>query len=224
MWPFRVFGAASARFGQRHKHAERPPCEPGTVGAGLCTVGLDPTVSDDGTIWSKRLKVLFNYWQARRGDAARPSRADIDPLDIPDILPIVFLVDVEHMPLDFRFRLVGSEFAQKYGCDFTGRRLRDINQHAQYEAILSDYTQCAETGAPLVSRNSFINARGVYWKYERVLLPLGGPSGPVNMILGGIDINIPQTELTRFDRVRNGVPVAPRPAGARPDRRGHRRP
>jgi len=156
---------------------------------------LDPRIEAGSAIWSGRLTDLFSYWRRKFRNGGFPSRADIDPLDIPALLPVVFLVDVEGDPADFRFRLVGSEFARKYGADITGRTLREVNQHAYYDAICRDYSTCAAERIPLVSRNSFINDQGVFWKYERILLPLGAESGRVDMILGGMDINIPLSKL-----------------------------
>jgi|GEM_PF-405096 len=170
-----------------------------STAGGVSTARLAPDITDGSAIWSKRLTDLFFYWQGKRHGQSFPSRADIDPLDIPALLPIVFLVDVEGDPADFRFRLVGSEFARKFGADMTGRTLRDVNRHAHSEAILRDYGICAKECISLASRNSFINDQGVYWKYERILMPLGDGTGRVDMILGGMDINIPLSELSRLE-------------------------
>src|SRR3546814_19599704 len=64
--------------------------------------------SSDLTISSKRLQRLFDYWDRIRGERAMPSRVDIDPTDIPDLLPDVALFDVEWEPLALRYRLVGT--------------------------------------------------------------------------------------------------------------------
>ena len=55
---------------------------------------------------------------------------------------------------------------------------------------------------PILSRNSFINDQGIYWKYERVLLPLGDGNGGVGMLLGGMDINLPHSELHKLEKLR----------------------
>ena len=48
----------------------------------------------DATITDARLRALYEYWMEKRGDRAMPARADIDPTEIPDLLPIVGLADV----------------------------------------------------------------------------------------------------------------------------------
>ena len=49
---------------------------------------------------------LYRYWDGRRNGRRMPARRDIDPADIPGLLPHVSLI---HKPDgQFRFRLVGS--------------------------------------------------------------------------------------------------------------------
>ncbi len=199
MWPF---SAAKGRIGTRHDVDQASTGEIASAAGSVSTARLTPDIADGAAIWSKRLTDLFLYWQGKRNGRHFPSRADIDPLDIPSLLPVVFLVDVKGEPVDFRFRLVGSEFARKYGTDMTGRTLGEVNRHAHSGAILKDYAVCAEEGVPLASRNSFINDQGIYWRYERILMPLGDEAGRVQMILGGMDINIPLSELSRLETVQ----------------------
>jgi len=158
-------------------------------------------------IWSARLNELFDYWHAKRGRRAAATRGQIDPSDIPALLPIVFLVDVEHDPLRFRFRLVGTEFCEKFGRDFTGARLEDVNrQHAARDTVIGDYERCAGDVVPVVSRNAFPNDMGVEWRYEHLLLPLLGDDGRVNMLLGGMEIRIPIREWRKLEELHGARP------------------
>lgn len=58
----------------------------------------------------QRLHQLHAYWKSRCRDRQMPSRSDIDPIDVPTLLPCIFLVDVLNDPRDFRFRLAGTHF------------------------------------------------------------------------------------------------------------------
>jgi len=163
------------------------------------------------TIWSSRLLELYDYWDHKRHGRAAPGRADLDPADIPRLLPIVYLVDVTHSPLDFRFRLVGTEFCEKYGRDFTGERLVAVNKHDHRDEVLADYERCAALRVPVVSRRDFVNDMGVNWRYERILLPLCDDDGPVNMLIGGMDIRIPLAEWRKLERLHGEDDGAPAP-------------
>ena len=62
------------------------------------------------------IKVLYDYW-CRIAPAGRlPGRQHFDPLDIPHLLPNIWLLDVHRDPIRFWRRLVGTrieEFAGK---------------------------------------------------------------------------------------------------------------
>jgi hypothetical protein len=64
----------------------------------------------------------LDYWDSKRAGRRMPSRRDIEPTEILDLLPYVVLVDVEREPLDFRYRLVGTAVAARFGHDRTGGR------------------------------------------------------------------------------------------------------
>jgi len=212
MWPFSVTRGLA---GRRPSALPRPTAGISSVAGGVHTIPLNADAAGAPNLWSQRLTDLFLYWKAKRAGRPFPGRADIDPLDIPALLPIVFLVDVAREPANYRFRLAGSEFARKYGADPTGRTLEQVNRHAHAEAIFRDYATCATEATPVASRNSFLNDKGVFWKYERVLMPLGDAPGRAAMILGGMDINIPLDELSKLEAARSGN-SAGRSAGHRP--------
>jgi hypothetical protein len=69
------------------------------------------------------LSGLYAYWEAKRGDRLMPARADLDPLEIPQVLSHLILLDVTHDPLRFRVRLYGTEVADLRGRDLTERYL-----------------------------------------------------------------------------------------------------
>lgn len=66
------------------------------------------------------------YWQRLRGDRTMPARRDIDPVDIPGLLPYVLLVDVDDEPVAFRYRLVGSIIVSRSVRDYTGMNMTDL--------------------------------------------------------------------------------------------------
>ena len=60
---------------------------------------------------------LYHYWLAKRGDRAMPARKDINPAEIPVLLP--YLVIVDKAEDRFRYRLVGTAVVEQFGHDFT---------------------------------------------------------------------------------------------------------
>ena len=90
---------------------------------------------------------LFDYWRKQAGDKLVPSRKDIDPSGIRNLLPHVCLVDIENGMDDAVFRLAGTRVRDVYGIEVTGTCLRDIDWGARaeywdaiYKNILDEHT------------------------------------------------------------------------------------
>ncbi len=156
---------------------------------------------------SERLEELYDYWHGLAERLGRPiSRADIDPTDIaPGLLPIIKLVDVvwdSDAPDAYVFRLVGTELANKYGDDFTGRTLAQADLREQEAEIRADFNRCRDLQRPVYAENRSRSRRGVEWTFRRLLLPLI-QDGRVTMILGGVDVDIARDDgLPRAERPR----------------------
>src|ERR1044072_4742557 len=54
------------------------------------------------------LAQAYAYWDSKRRGRRMPARADLDPTEMPRLLPHLALLDIERSPLRFRYRLVGS--------------------------------------------------------------------------------------------------------------------
>ena len=64
-----------------------------------------------------------DYWQGKRRDGLLPSRANIDPAEIPRLLPNVLLSEISLSPFEVRYRLMGTEAAAMNNLDLTGKTL-----------------------------------------------------------------------------------------------------
>src|SRR5690349_7676726 len=72
-----------------------------------------------------RLRQAHDYWRRKAAGRKMPRRADIDPTEIPKLLPDVMLVDV--LPEGrYRYRLIGTENAAAHGMNATGCYLDDV--------------------------------------------------------------------------------------------------
>jgi PAS domain-containing protein len=54
----------------------------------------------------------LEYWERKRGARFAPARADIEPLDLVQVLPRIMLAEVAHDPVEFRYRLSGTGIGQ----------------------------------------------------------------------------------------------------------------
>ena len=114
-----------------------------------------------------------DYWQSKQRNGLLPSRADIEPTEIPQLLPYVLLSEVSYEPFQVRFRLMGTEAAAMNNLDLTGKTLNfDIEspdwQHYWTEA----YFLAASEGRPVFGIDSYEYRNRAHLRFEWCLLPL----------------------------------------------------
>ncbi len=144
-----------------------------------------PTPFDPATIGRPELQGLYRYWYSRHDGARLPARADLDPLDIPQLLPHLMLIDVQHEPFDLRYRLVGTALVDQMGRDTTGLRVEDGYLGDDWPRIEQDYRTAVFAARPVLTRNDIKGKQGRRLAYERLLLPLSGDGKAVDMLVGG---------------------------------------
>jgi len=130
-----------------------------------------------------RISRVYEYWRERCRDGVLPSRADIEPLDLVDVLPHLILVDVAHEPFEMRYRLVGTWICEHGGRDPTGENLEAAHFSSNWEKTRDEYRRAIDNGAPVFASARPIDAGKEFVPINRVFLPLAGPDGRVNMVL-----------------------------------------
>lgn len=139
-----------------------------------------------------KIESLHRYWLDKRGARRFPARNDIDPLEIPQLLSNIVLVDVLPSPeRQFRFRLVGTAVVQLYGADFTGQTLDEIETGNLQDIIRAGYQQVLETSAPCFQQGD-VHYQDRFWvHYRRIILPLGEREDRPDMLLAGVFFSWP---------------------------------
>lgn len=133
----------------------------------------------------ERLARLYRYWWQKRGGGVAPHRSDLNPAEIPDLLPILHLIDVRWEPLSFRHRLVGTEIVERLERDVTGKEVTaDLYGKAAGE-LLATLEQLAREVRPFRRRARLDWHRRDWLTMETVELPLVDDSGRTAMILRG---------------------------------------
>lgn len=122
------------------------------------------------------------YWNRIRSRRKMPSRADIDPLQIPRLLPYVMLVDVLATPLDFKFRLVGSRVDEIVASSYTGTLFSDLPHMARGNSIWSEYEEVVMKQVPLYSAVQYVGPDRFVRSVMHCLMPLSADGGNVDMI------------------------------------------
>jgi len=130
------------------------------------------------------LRALYLYWQELRAQGALPSRADIDPLRIPDVLDSIGLFDVEQNPRRYRIRMMGMQIVRWYGCDLTGRYLDEIDfgDRPVFTFALLDQVVDRRVAGHMTGEYTKQDGRTI--RYERLFVPLSSDGRTIDMVIG----------------------------------------
>jgi hypothetical protein len=131
------------------------------------------------------LKTLAAYWQAKKGERRAPARADLDPVEIPALMPHLVLLDVEPAPRRLRFRLVGTAVVTGLGRDLTGRYIDDLQLSETQRAMFAECHRVADTGEPACATWEYTREDGRHVRMERLVLPLSSDGTTIDMLLAG---------------------------------------
>lgn len=136
---------------------------------------------------SRLLQRIYAYWLEKRGDRAMPARADLDPIDIPALLPNLVLIDVLPPDARLKVRLVGTWIVNLFGGDYTGRYLDEIDFGEAKDDIVREYGAAAAGAVPVCSDHRYRNLGGELFDIERLILPLSADGETVTMLLIVLD-------------------------------------
>ncbi len=126
------------------------------------------------------------YWRSIAKADALPARRDMDPVDIPTIIPWMFLIDVLRADdtLDFRFRLIGTRNGDLVGQDATGKRVHDAFPEATANLMSRSYAEVVAEGRPLCWRASVPDTDRAHIECYRALFPFAADGRTVDIIAG----------------------------------------
>ncbi len=142
------------------------------------------------------MRQLHAYWLSKKGAARAPPRSAIRPEEMVPLLPSLALVDVIGDPPRLRVRLFGTKLVSAYGEDITGQFTDEIDLDTIGPDLDAQMKQVARDWRPHVVRVQLSKAedrRRI--EYERIWLPLSADGTTVNMLLGGIDVEVAYSPL-----------------------------
>ena len=153
---------------------------------------MDPRPLDDSTtaaqevassfdvavVHSQRIRKLGVYWQAKACGKV-PSRSDIDPVDVRELLPNLMMIDVLGDPPRFRYRLVGTRVVQYTGFDFTGRYLDEMVFQGR-DFIEQCYCRMRAERRPIFGHYAWLVRSRHFGQCEFGLFPLSDDGVTVN--------------------------------------------
>jgi hypothetical protein len=127
-------------------------------------------------------ELLIDYWQARVRDGQAPTRATINPVDFPTILPQIFILG-RHAPGEASFRLVGGLVAELHGRDLRGVGFSSLWAQSARLPLQTEMERIRRR--PAASRFAARIEAGLQTlDLEIALMPLANASGEIDRFLG----------------------------------------
>jgi hypothetical protein len=128
---------------------------------------------------------MYDYWQKKRSGRRMPARRDIDPVDIPRLLPNILISEVVPGPagVRYRYRLAGTAVARAFGRDPTGRFVDELTNGAYRDFILGLHRTVCEERRPLFSESRYLAQPQIHMVAKRLLLPVSENDDRVNQII-----------------------------------------
>lgn len=142
----------------------------------------DDTEALNAVLRYESLRTALAYWKSKRDGRPMPARRDLDPIEMPRLLPWVILIDVFHDPIDFRYRLIGTEVVAIARRDFTGSRFSDLDGKGPDSVVWDNCLTVVRTRAPFSRLPPYEGPRDDLHGGQNLLMPLSSDGGRVDMI------------------------------------------
>jgi len=141
------------------------------------------------------LRKAYQYWLDIKGDRLMPSRANLNPADIVDLLSCLTLVDVENDPRRYKMRLVGTETVKAMGQEITGKYLSEIYKGEFY--LKDRYDWLVSEKRPYWYIGKLMWAQKSYVEYSVIGLPMSDDDENVNILMFVMHFKFPDKVRTK---------------------------
>lgn len=144
----------------------------------------EETLRAESVIADERLRNGYIYWARKAGGRMAPRRSDIDPAEIPYLLPYVRLVDVLGSGR-FRYRLVGTEASRHHTTNPTGRYVDEVLSPPAGPRVVALYHECVRERRPIYVEQEYVlpNGTGLYRLSKVLFTPLSEDQVTVSQVL-----------------------------------------
>jgi len=133
-----------------------------------------------------RFRRLADYLAGKAPPGKLPGRQHIEPLDIPDLLPHLMLIDVVPQPGGgnrYRIRLVGTAAVAIQGSDATGKFADQILTAPEGAEVIERYDEIVRTRQPQYRRGVVATPGRDHVDYARIAFPLAADGEHVDMLI-----------------------------------------
>jgi len=133
---------------------------------------------------SEKIRRFIDYWRAQHDGDMLPGRQHIDPIDFPDLLPNIRLIDVVGDPPRFKVRLTGERVSDHFGRSLTGQYFDDVFPQFENRESCKAFIKTMENRRPYWNLGVCdLNPEKDFVPFERLVLPLASDGKTVDLLL-----------------------------------------
>ncbi len=136
-------------------------------------------------IKDEKLRKLYDYWRGKHHNDRLPSRTDIDPVEIPNLLNNIALFRVVGDGEDFVFDLAGAQIEEVHGYSLKGVAISEQRTSLEVTPAVEQYREVAREAEPRYREGDLKPFGKEYWASKRLLLPLSSDGKKVDTVLAG---------------------------------------
>ncbi len=130
-------------------------------------------------------RVLFDYWNDRRGSRPMPERGEIEPGAIRHVLADTFILAFEPQA-GHAFRIAGTRVCAIFGRELKSERFVDLWKPESHQLMRDLLTVVTHESIGAVAGARGCNSEGVALDFELVLLPLSHRGRTGARVLGAL--------------------------------------
>jgi hypothetical protein len=137
------------------------------------------------------LNAAYDYWRSKRGGRRIPRRRDIEPTEIPRLLPNIQITELVEGGKRIRYRLAGSAIVEAYGSELAGKYFDEVFTGERLKFAEENYRAMCERKRPVLVVNRYHSARNVELVCHRLIMPLSEDGETVNQCLTAMSFEFP---------------------------------
>jgi len=156
------------------------------------------------------IRRFASYWQMKRGERCAPARSDIEPAELGQFLPHMFMLDVIRPDMRFKVRLVGTDMERDSNIyNSTGRFSDEVVPPHAYPELHDEMEDVARHFVLRYKIADMAWQGRPYARYHRLMMPLSDDQSVVNIVLGiGYLIQAQEAPFTPLEAAIEIMPVS----------------
>jgi hypothetical protein len=142
------------------------------------------TPGTDTSSWNPKVVRFLNYWLSLKPTDGLPGRQHFDPLDIPDLMPRVWMLDVLREPLRFRYRFAGTKEVETLQREVTGKMFEQVHSQC-YHKISGRLFEIVRRGVASYRKGNVIALhKKEHMMLENCIAPMARDGSIVDLLIG----------------------------------------